>query len=65
VNLRSTDMYITGSIKFKPYPLIGFSLIVQPLEPDQMHGLAWLGLALVARHRGVTKETALRNLVKS
>jgi hypothetical protein len=21
-----------------------------------MHGLAWLGLALVTRHRGVTKE---------
>jgi hypothetical protein len=34
------------------------------LEPDRMHGLAWLGLALVARHRGVTKEKTLRNLVK-
>jgi hypothetical protein len=34
-------------------------------DPSRMHGLAWLGLALVARHRGVTKEKTLRNLLKS
>jgi hypothetical protein len=29
-----------------------------------MHSLAWLGLALVAYHRGVTKANALRDLAK-
>jgi hypothetical protein len=36
------------------------------LGPDLMSGLAWLGLVLVAHHRGVTKEKkTLWNLSKS
>jgi hypothetical protein len=38
---------------------------LQALRPNRLRGLAWLGLALVARHRGITKEKTLQSLLKN